>query len=86
MWTGVLKMSQQFAFPTTLSALSNENAFRLRQELPPIIRIIGRIRPEIVSSYLNNLRESKAHDIIVLRLDNPGTFFTTSLISHACDK
>uniref|UniRef100_F1KPZ3 Death-inducer obliterator 1 n=1 Tax=Ascaris suum TaxID=6253 RepID=F1KPZ3_ASCSU len=70
-WTGVITMGQYVQFSTTMTALSNERAFRLRDEFPPSIRIIGRIPPAVVFDYLFNLRKTRTKDVIVLSIDNP---------------
>uniref|UniRef100_A0A914ZL73 TFIIS central domain-containing protein n=2 Tax=Parascaris univalens TaxID=6257 RepID=A0A914ZL73_PARUN len=70
-WTGVITMGQYVQFSTTMTALSNERAFRLRDEFPPSIRIIGRIPPAVVFDYLFNLRKTRTKDVIILCIDNP---------------
>ncbi|MFH4974587.1 hypothetical protein AB6A40_001296 [Gnathostoma spinigerum] len=70
-WNGILAMGQYFQFSSTLTLLSNQKGFHLREELPSMMRIIGRIQPLVVYDYLLSLRKSEAKDVIVLRLDRP---------------
>ncbi|VDM29915.1 unnamed protein product [Toxocara canis] len=55
-----------------MTALSNERAFRLRDEFPSTLRIIGRISPTVVFDYLLNLRKTRTKDVILLNMDSPG--------------
>lgn len=73
-------MGQYFNFPSTLTALSNEKAFCLRKELPPVLQIIGRIPPSIVYNYVSQLRSARTKDVILLRLDRPGKFSIAIII------
>lgn len=65
-------MTQAFAFVTTMTAVSGENASCLREELPAVINVIGRIHPTAVSDYFQNIKKSEGEELIVSRLNEPG--------------
>lgn len=75
-WSGCLLWGRKFQFPCVLRAVSNRMAFVLGKELPPVIKVIGRIEPRNVWEYVRSLRDSWSKQVIVLMIDPPrGKFF-----------
>ncbi|KAI1724316.1 transcription factor s-II (TFIIS), central domain-containing protein [Ditylenchus destructor] len=70
-WSGTLTWGRKFEFPCSFTAVSNKTAFKLGKELPPAAKVVGRIEPVQVWTYIRSLRGSWAKQVIVLLIDPP---------------
>ncbi|KAK5972264.1 SPOC domain protein [Trichostrongylus colubriformis] len=69
-WTGQICMNNVM-MPTSLCLISNPIAYRVASNLPPSLRIRGRIAPVIVFDYVHETVKNAIHHVTVLRLTKP---------------
>ncbi|KAE9415652.1 hypothetical protein Angca_002670 [Angiostrongylus cantonensis] len=72
-WSGQISLNNA-SMRTSLCLISNPVAFRAAPELPPKLRIKGRIVPLIVFDYVHETMRNGEHHVAVLRLTDPVDF------------
>ncbi|VDM54402.1 unnamed protein product [Angiostrongylus costaricensis] len=72
-WSGQISLNNA-SMRTSLCLISNPIAFRAAPELPPKLRIKGRIVPLIVFDYVHETMRNGEHHVAVLRLTDPVDF------------
>ncbi|KAJ1368257.1 hypothetical protein KIN20_029348 [Parelaphostrongylus tenuis] len=72
-WSGQISLNNA-SMRTSLCLISNPVAFQAAPELPPKLRIKGRIVPLIVFDYVHETMRNGEHHVAVLRLTDPVDF------------